>query len=171
LLNFFLKILGRVFKTFKRKRLLAERGLRIAKSAEIVLTSTLCCERSGQIEIGENSLINDLCSITAYGCNIRIGNGVLVGPGTIMHTSSHRFDKTEIPIWKQGSIVRPIVIEDDVWIGANCTVLGGVKIGAHSVIGANSLVNRDIPQYSVAFGVPCKVKRNRHDPKQTGSIP
>jgi acetyltransferase-like isoleucine patch superfamily enzyme len=102
--------------------------------------------------------VNDLCAINAFGAAIKIGNGVFIGPSTVLRTFNHNYQRTDLPIKKQGGNGKSIIIEDDVWIGANCTILGGVRIGAHSVIGAQSLVNRSIPPYSVAYGVPCKVK-------------
>jgi acetyltransferase-like isoleucine patch superfamily enzyme len=115
---------------------------------------------SGYIEIGENSTVNELCIIHGLG-GVKIGTGVRIGCGTIIHSVQHHFKRLDVPIWKQGFSGKPIVIEDDVWIGAHCTILGGVKIGAHSVIGAHSLVTRDIPPYSIAYGVPCKVRKSR----------
>jgi maltose O-acetyltransferase len=61
----------------------------------------------------------------------------------------------------QPTFLAKIVIEDDVWVGANSTILPGVKVGRGSVIGAGSVVNRDIPEYSFAAGVPAKVIRRR----------
>jgi acetyltransferase-like isoleucine patch superfamily enzyme len=144
----------------KRKRI-SNKKIKMAKSAEVLVSVNLICEDGGTIEIDEGCFINDFCSISACGNSIKIGKDVLVGPGTVMHTVRHHFERTDIPIWRQGRDEKPIVIGDDVWIGAHVTVLGGVTIGAHSVIGANSLVNKNIPPYSVAYGVPCKVRRNR----------
>jgi len=123
--------------------------------------TSLNCGKLGAIEIGEDTFINELCSIYTYNSTIKIGNGVLIGPATVINTHHHNFQRNDLPIQKQGGYVKPIIIEDDVWIGAHCTILGGVRIGAHSVIGAHSLVNKSIPPRSVAYGVPCKVKRTR----------
>jgi acetyltransferase-like isoleucine patch superfamily enzyme len=54
-------------------------------------------------------------------------------------------------------VKKPIIIGSDVWIGANCTIIGGVKIGKCSIIGANSFVNKDIPDYSLAYGSPVQI--------------
>jgi acetyltransferase-like isoleucine patch superfamily enzyme len=161
LLNYLARIFGHISDDLKEARRFSNRDIRVAKSAEVLVTANLSSGNCGTIEIGENCFINDFCSITADGSDVKIGNGVLVGPGTIMHTVHHCFERIDVPIWKQGPIAKPIVVEDDVCIGANCTILGGVRIGAHSVIGANSLVNRDIPPFSIAFGVPCKVQKHR----------
>jgi len=143
------------------KQLNTNPNITIAKSAHVMPQTSINCGKLGIIEIGEDTFINELCSIYTYSSTIKIGNGVLIGPGTVIHTHHHNFQQTDLPIQKQGGNGKPIIIEDDVWIGAHCTILGGVRIGAHSVIGAHSLVNRSIPPYSVAYGVPCKVKRTR----------
>ena len=135
--------------------------LRIANSVTIKSTAELNPE-NGLIEIGANSTVNEFCALHGAG-GIRIGDGVRIGCHTVIHSVGHHFGRLDVPIWKQGTYGKPIVINDDVWIGANCTILGGVTIGAHSVIGAHSLVTRDIPPYSVAYGVPAKVRRSRKD--------
>jgi galactoside O-acetyltransferase len=139
--------------------------VRIAKSAW-VHPSVLMYPESGRIEIGENSTLNEFCTIHASG-GVKIGNGVRTGPHTVFVTVHHNFERLDVPIWTQGTRGKPIVIEDDVWIGAHCTIIGGVRIGAHSVIGAHSLVTKDIPPYSVAYGVPCKVRRSRRNNEDT----
>jgi acetyltransferase-like isoleucine patch superfamily enzyme len=137
-------------------------NIRIARSASIKSNASINCSELGKIEIGEGTFINEMCSIYTYNSVIKIGNGVLIGPGTVLHTHHHSFQQTNVPILKQVGTGKPIIIQDDVWIGAHCTILGGVQIGAHSVIGAHSLVNKDIPPNSIAYGVPCKVKRQRN---------
>ena len=136
-------------------------NIKIAKSSLVMAKTNINCIKSGTVEIGEDTFINDMCSIIACLSAIKIGNGVLIGPGTIINTVNHNFQQPSSPINKQGFNEKPIIIEDDVWIGSNCTILGGVRIGAHSVIGAHSLVNKDIPPYSVAYGVPSKIVRTR----------
>lgn len=133
--------------------------VRIAKSAYID-PSAMINPESGYIEIGEDSTLNEFCTIHGLG-GVKIGDGVRIGCHTVIHSAYHHTERLDIPIWKQGTYGKPIVIEDDVWIGTHCTILGGVKIGAHSIIGAGSLVTRDIPPYAVAYGVPCKVRRYR----------
>ncbi len=115
----------------------------------------------GRVTIDEESFLNELCSIDTWESLIRIGKSVLIGPGTVINTHHHCFECNDIPIKMQEGVGKPIIIEDDVWVGANCTILGGVRIVRHSVIGAHTLVNRDVPPNSVAFGVPCKVRRRR----------
>jgi acetyltransferase-like isoleucine patch superfamily enzyme len=133
--------------------------IRIARSAWIH-SSVIITPEGGYVEIGENSTLNEFCAIHGLG-GVKIGNGVRIGCHTVIHTNYHRFERTDIPIWKQGVYGKPITMEDDVWIGAHCTIIGGVTIGSHSVIGAHSIVTKDIPPFSVAYGVPCKVQRSR----------
>lgn len=135
--------------------------IRIAKSAFIHPTAVLN-PKKGWIEIGDHSTVNEYCSLSGSG-GIRIGNGVRIALHTVIVTDSHFFERLDTPIWRQGIQTKPIVIEDDVWIGAHCTIIGGVRLGAHSIIGAHSLVTKDIPPYSVAYGVPAKVRRSRKD--------
>lgn len=88
---------------------------------------------------------------------INLGNGVFIGPGTCLACSGHSL----IPEERNRGIgtSAPITIEDNVWLGANVTVIGGVTIGEGSMIGAGSVVTSDIPSGVVAAGVPCKVIR------------
>ena len=78
-----------------------------------------------------------------------------------MRTAGHNFERADIPIRNQGHICKNIMIEDVVWLGANVVVLGGVTIGKGCVIGAGSVVTKNIEAYSIAVGVPAKVIKNR----------
>jgi maltose O-acetyltransferase len=93
-----------------------------------------------------------LSSRTTLSCTggLSIGNRVMIGPGTVLITTSHDV-QTKLPY------ARPISIEDNVWIAASVTVIGGVTIGHDSVIAAGAVVTRDIPPNCVAGGVPARV--------------
>ena len=153
------KVYDNIYLKLKSSMRNSNPKIRIAKSAMIHPTAILEPE-SGWIEIGDHSTVNEFCALHGAG-GIKIGNGVRIALYTVIVCAQHHFERLDTPIWKQGTYAKPIVIEDDVWIGAHSTILGGVRIGAHSVIGAHSLVTRDIPPYSVAYGVPCKVRRSR----------
>lgn len=88
---------------------------------------------------------------------IHIGNNVMFGPNVVLATAGHPVEP-ELRR-KQAQFNIPIKIEDNVWIGANVSVLPGVSIGENSVIGAGSVVTKDIPANTVAVGNPCKVLR------------
>jgi acetyltransferase-like isoleucine patch superfamily enzyme len=81
---------------------------------------------------------------------------------------SHQYEDVDLPIKFQGATEGgPVRIERDCWIGANVFILPNVTIGRHAVIGANAVVNRDIPAFSVAVGVPARViRRYNFDLKQ-----
>jgi acetyltransferase-like isoleucine patch superfamily enzyme len=145
----------------KKRRILKDPNIRIDKSAIIFPSVSTVCKFSGWIQIGKDSQINEHCFIQAHQAGIKIGKDVMIGPFTVIHNAVHNFEKIDLPIREQGVYGRPIEIEDDVWIGSHCTIIGGVKIGAHSVIGAHSLVAKSIPQYSIAYGAPCQLRKSR----------
>lgn len=113
------------------------------------------------VVLGENVSINRNTMITAKS-KISIGNNVSIGPYVIINSGNHRFENINIPINQQGHNIKPIVICDDVWIGAGVTVLAGVTIGKGSVIGAGAVVTKDVEEYSVVAGVPAKLIRKRN---------
>lgn len=88
---------------------------------------------------------------------VHIGAGAFIAPGVCLACAGHAID----PVQRSQGIgtSAPITLEDNVWIGANATVCGGVTIGKGSVIGAGSVVTHDIPEGVIAAGVPCKVIR------------
>lgn len=88
---------------------------------------------------------------------IHIGVNAFIGPGTCLTCAGHAIDPTERGMGIGTS--KPITLEKDVWLGANCTVCGGVTIGEGSIIGAGSVVTKDIPAGVIAVGNPCKVMR------------
>ncbi len=93
---------------------------------------------------------------------VTIGNDVMMGPRCTILTRNHRIDDTTVPMNQQGfQEYKPVVIEDDVWIGANVTIMPGVRVGTGSVLAAGSVVVHDVPPYSIVGGVPAKVLRSR----------
>ena len=89
--------------------------------------------------------------------DIRIGDGVMIAPSVTLTTTGHPVHPARRVDFARFS--EPIFVEDKVWIGANVVVLPGVRIGYGSVIGAGSVVSRDVPPMVVAVGVPCRVLR------------
>lgn len=107
------------------------------------------------VSIGDGTYANmNLTLIDDW--KITIGKNVLIGPNVILCTTGHPVHPKHRA---DGMYSFPITIEDNVWIGANVVVLPGVTIGENSVIGAGSVVTKDIPANVVAFGSPCKVYR------------
>jgi maltose O-acetyltransferase len=108
------------------------------------------------ITIGNNTFINHLCSVwAAPGGSITIGNDVLFGPGTAVIASNHGTAAGQL-IREQEGIDAPIVIGNDVWLGANVVVTAGVTIGDGCVVGACAVVTKDLPAASICVGVPAR---------------
>jgi galactoside O-acetyltransferase len=101
--------------------------------------------------------------------DIRIGDGVMIAPGVTLTTTGHPVHPARRVDFARFS--EPIVIEDKVWIGSNAVVLPGVRIGYGSVIGAGSVVSRDIPPMVVAVGAPCRALRPVTDDDLTTRLP
>jgi galactoside O-acetyltransferase len=121
-------------------------------------------ERGSRLEIGEDVGLNVGVMLNAdCGGSIVIGNRVLIGPYAVIRAANHRMDATGVPILQQGHKPGVIVIEDDVWLGAHVTVLPDVRIGRGAVIGAGSVVSRDVPAGAIAAGSPATVLRYRGD--------
>jgi len=116
----------------------------------------------GDIIIGENCYINPQTTLYS-GAGITFGNYVLIGPGCSIVPANHATDRVDVPIRKQGfSPSRGgVVIEDDVWVGANSTLLDGTYIESGAVIAAGSVVWGRISGNSVWGGNPCRLLKAR----------
>ncbi len=112
------------------------------------------------LSIGKNVAINNGFWVDARG-GVEIGDNVLIGPHVTIATVNHRFDRANIPIRKQGHIIKGVVVEDDVWLAAGVILLPGVRIGRGSVIAAGSVVTRNVEPYSIVGGVPAKEIKKR----------
>ncbi len=139
------------------------------------LRSFACLEAdTGRIVLGDGCSVNPFCSLNGYG-GLQIGSDVRIASHSVILSSTHRFDDIDTPIRSQGMEAKPTVIGDDVWIGAHSIVVGGVRIGSHSIIGAGAVVLGDIPAFAVAAGVPARVIRLRNvtagEPVSGGSLP
>jgi acetyltransferase-like isoleucine patch superfamily enzyme len=115
----------------------------------------------GEHEIGENCTLNPFSELRG---RVRMGDGVRVGAHTSILGFNHLTSPDE-PIHQQPLVYKGISIGDDVWIGSHVVVLDGVSIGAHSVIGAGSVVTKDVPAWTVAAGNPARPIRDRRATK------
>lgn len=114
----------------------------------------------GKIIIGDDCSINPYCVIYGHG-GLNIGNGVRIATHTVIIPANHNFSAKDSPIYMQGLTAKGIVIEDNVWIGANSTILDNVIIQHGAVIGAGSVVNKNILKESIYAGVPAKKIKDR----------
>lgn len=105
--------------------------------------------------IGDNSGVGVNCII---GEGVTIGNNVMMGPDCLIYTTGHCHERVDIPMREQGMLeINPVMIGNDVWIGARVIIMPGVSIGQGSIIGAGAVVTKNIPEYSIAAGVPAVV--------------
>lgn len=111
-----------------------------------------------KLGIGCNTQINPGTAI--YG-RVSIGDNVMIAPNCMIAGGNHNFKDINIPMIFQGSNEKGIVIEDDVWIGANSIIVDGVKIGRGAVIAAGSVVVKDVDEYNVVAGVPAAKIKSR----------
>ena len=103
---------------------------------------------NGKIEIGNNVFFNSGCSISSLD-TIRIGDNSIFGQGVKIYDHNHKYHDKEKIIIDQGYTTGAVVIEENCWVGANVVILKGVKIGQHSVVGANCIINTNIEPYSL----------------------
>lgn len=128
--------------------------------------------------IEDYSIINNAVGDIVIGSNTRVGVGnTVIGPvkigdkvnmaqNVVVSALNHNYEDIEVSIADQGINTQVVVIENDVWIGANSVILAGIRIGEHVVIGAGSVVTKDIPSYSVALGNPARVIKQYDFEKQ-----
>lgn len=141
------------------------RGTRVRVGAGAVIDAFVKIKPaggSGDVVIGPGAVINSGC-VLYTGHGITIGANSLIAANCTLSATEHEFADPTRPIRTQG--FRPsrggIVIGDDVWIGANCVLLDGARIGDGAVIGAGSVVKGAIPPLAVAWGSPARVRRQR----------
>jgi serine acetyltransferase len=112
----------------------------------------------GDVEFGANSTVNPYACISG---KVRCGDGVRIASHASIVGFNHGFDDPNVPIHAQKHYSAGIVIEDDVWVGANAVILDGVTVGKGAVIAAGAVVSKDVPPLAIVAGVPAKVVRRR----------
>ncbi|MDE6542869.1 MAG: sugar O-acetyltransferase [Muribaculaceae bacterium] len=140
--------------TMRREEIIT--GLFGKTGRNFLIEQPFYCDYGYNIEIGENFYANVNCVILD-GAKVRFGDNVFIAPSCGFYTAGHPFDVEQR---NQGlEYARPITVGNNVWIGAQVCVLPGVTIRDNCVIGAGSVVNKDIPSGSLAVGNPCRVIR------------
>lgn len=108
--------------------------------------------------------IGSHCSLNPYVCifgGATIGDNVRIATHVVIVPMQHRFDRTDVPIHGQGVSSKGVVIEDDVWIGMNVSILDGVTIGRGAIVGAGAVVTKSVPAEAIVVGNPARVLRYR----------
>ncbi len=126
-------------------------GKGVVISAFVKLKAT-----DGPLHIGPGTSIGAGCMLSSGTAGIDIGADVLIAANTVIIANNHRYDRLDQPIRLQGLRSQGIVIEDDVWIGANSSVLDGCHIGTSSIINAGSVVSGKVPPRKVLSGNPAR---------------
>ncbi len=135
------------------------RGIHIQSNCYFFYGVTLDAQ-GGFIEIDCFSSAGPYAIIYGHG-GMTIGNNCAIAGQTVLIPANHRFDRLDIPIRQQGVTTVGISVGDDVWIGTQCVVLDGTEIGNGCVIGAGTIINGSLPEYSVAVGNPFRVVKMR----------
>ena len=129
------------------------RNFQLGKKSVI---ESYCCINNavGDVTIGDHTRIGIHCTVIGP---VSIGNNVNLAQGITVTALNHNFEDVTRRIDEQGISTKPVVIGDDVWIGANAVILPGVTIGRHVVVAAGAVVTKDVPSFSLVAGVPAKV--------------
>lgn len=120
------------------------------------IESPFNCDYGYNITVGDHFYANTNCTILDC-AKVTIGNNVLIGPNVSFYTPNHAIDADERKVGYEKSL--PITVGDNVWISGSVTIVPGVTIGDNTIIGAGSVITKDIPDNVIAAGVPCKVIR------------
>ena len=135
-------------------------GVRIGKGCHVTAGN-------GSLEMGPCTALSPCVHVGADGGRIVMGSHVAVGPNTVIRAANHRFDRDDAPIMHQGHAAGQVIIEDDVWIAANCTITPDVRIGRGAVVGAGAVVTRNVAPFTIVAGVPAKVIGYRRQNAET----
>lgn len=153
---------GRALRALLYRKALKRVGSNVVFQAGFRMTSPEC------ISIGSNCNFAQGAFITGGG-GVTIGDWVGFGPDAKVWSVNHRFEDPERPWLLQGSEKRAVIIEDDVWLGANVFVAPGVTIGCGAIIAAGAMVNKNIPAYALVCGNPARVIGWRKKPEALAS--
>ncbi|HHB94594.1 MAG TPA: acyltransferase [Campylobacterales bacterium] len=153
-----------LFKSIKGKfsidtgvTILGFENITIGKNISFMKNSYIYAHDSGVLEIGDNFTLNSNSQLGASFGKIVIGDNCAIAPNCVLRASNHNFSNPNIPFREQGHTYGEIILEDDVWVSSNCVITANTKIGKSSIIGAGSVVTKDVEPYSVMGGVPAKL--------------
>jgi acetyltransferase-like isoleucine patch superfamily enzyme len=143
------------------------KGIEIGTGVFVGRNTILSC-KNGDIIVDENANLGFNCEIFSAS-RVRIGKSVLMAAYTYLVGGDHLYDRIDVPVLEQGRTARGIEVADNVWLGTHVVVADGSRIGRDAIIGAGAVVIGDIPEFSIAAGIPAKVIRDRR--QSTGERP
>jgi len=120
--------------------------------------------QGGNITIGNNNYFGDRCQIMGLG-NVEVKDNCMIAANVFISSSNHDCSNPQSDDYLLKEIGKKTTIGNHVWIGANCVIVAGVSIGDYSIIGAGSVVTKDISAYHIAVGNPCKLLK-KYDTKE-----
>ena len=138
------------------------RGADVRIGDGCVLDHGFTLEATGELVVGDRTVFGHHCTVAAER-SLVIGADCLLGELVSVRDHDHAFDRSDVGILYQGRSTAPVVIGDDVWVGAKATITRGVTIGDGAVVGAHAVVTHALPAGCVAFGVPARIVRMRDD--------
>jgi len=134
-------------------------GIVIGNNVFVDRNSNIFCQ-NGAIEIADNVNIGANCQIFSAK-HVKIGRDVLIGAFSYLVGGGHIAQDVDVPINQQGRKAEGIILEDDVWVGADVKILDGITIGRGAILGAGAVVKDHVPAYTIVGGVPAKTIGNR----------
>jgi len=134
-------------------------GITIGNGVFLGRGSILSC-KNGDIELGDHVNLGFHCEIFS-GSRVTVGHHGLFAAQAYLVGGGHDFDRPDVPVIDQARTSKGITLQENVWLGTGAKVLDGVKIGKNVVVGANAVVNEDLPDGAIAAGVPARVLRTR----------
>lgn len=148
-----------------------ESAVAIELDSDVILSNNVMIScKNGKIKIGARTGINTQSIVQSTNkCPVVIGADVIIGPRCyIVGGGNYKIDRSDIPIWRQGiKADGGINLEDDIWLGANVTVLGGVTMGKGCVAAAGALVNKPVPSMAICGGLPARIMDTRAEDQET----
>jgi len=127
----------------------------------VIIHDAVSFKFPAEITLGDNVQIAEQCIFVGIS-GLEIRKNVLIGAGTKIITSTHNHNSLLEPMIKQGLSFKPIIIEEDVWFGFNCVILGGAIIKRGTIVGANAVVLEGVyDEFSVLGGIPAKILKKR----------
>jgi len=156
--------IGKNVRIYEGVKLASQKGcpINIGDNVSIEKGVVISTSEKGRIIIGNNVYIGEYCVLTSNE-EIEIGDHVLISPHNDIVDFNHIYQDLNRPINQQGFVAEKIKIQEDVWIGSGSKILMGVTIRKGAIIGAGSIVTKDVPPYHVVAGNPAKTIKMRGD--------
>jgi acetyltransferase-like isoleucine patch superfamily enzyme len=156
---------GPVFFGKRLELQIAKRGtIRFGRFVWIGDGTKIRCHE-GEVILGQKTVLGQECTISAYR-HVRIGEQCVVADRAMFIDFDHGVVEVERPIRVQGIYMRDVDVGSNVWVGYGACVLRGIRVGDNSIIGANSVLTKDVPANAVVGGVPARLLRVREAPRE-----